>query len=408
LAYLKKPAEQKRRDSGAANDYRHAGGNVHRGHTPSSNPPAPPSDKRLVDILSSAIAEHDQEMITHGEIERLQFFRRTLQRLSAMMAPASEVFQRHSKARGRFQSIVDATSALRALFVERCPQFVNTADDSSQLRFDDEGATTLTLMQRLLADNSDEGETLDMELDGVLFEVAGMRDVLSRDHALAALLQMDMGSISDTVRQELSGINVALTRLLQSLTEALGLPAAPLTAPRAPARPAAAQFPGVPVAPQPSATPRPDLGRAPFTAPAAPASMPPIPPWAPQSTPLPVTPAPAIASEATGLVLSAADDDFPVKSSEPDVAHRSEEEGIKALQAFFESHSPEGTLLKAHDEEFANLVGRLLRYICPETTFSQNDMTIRLRQLKDTLALRKKLHNTMTLAEFKAYFRKTR
>ncbi|MBN2371278.1 MAG: hypothetical protein JXO72_12410 [Vicinamibacteria bacterium] len=381
MPYLKKPVEPQRHDAGAADDNgaHHAFGDVPRGHASASNPPAPVPDRRLVDILSSAIAEHEQEMITHGEIERLRFFRRTLGRLSAMLAPATSIFHRHPEARGRLQSIIDAASALRALFTERCPFFANAADGASQDRIENEGEAAPSLAQRLADDPADESATLDMELEGVLFEVAGMRDVLSRDHALATLFRMETGSICEAVRQELRGINVALAALLQTLTESIGLPSSPAAQPAATMR-----TPHIPVAPQ---TARP------------PASAP---PWASQTTPPPSTP---VASEATGLALSMSDENLSNSSS---VAYRSEEEGIKALQAFFESNSPEGVLLKTSEGEFADLVGRLLHYICPEIAFSQNDMTIRLRQLKDTLALRKKLHNNLTLAEFKAYFRKTR
>jgi hypothetical protein len=51
---------------------------------------------------------------------------------------------------------------------------------------------------------------------------------------------------------------------------------------------------------------------------------------------------------------------------------------------------------------------QLVSLVCQGYTFSETDFASRLKRLKETFTLRKKLHNAMTLAEFKAEFRPPR
>ncbi len=77
---------------------------------------------------------------------------------------------------------------------------------------------------------------------------------------------------------------------------------------------------------------------------------------------------------------------------------------VRSLQDFFNQNSPEGALLKACEPEFARMVAGALVSVCPEVTVSGAELAARIKVLKDTFALRKKLSNTLTLREFKAFF----
>jgi len=159
----------------------------------------------------------------------------------------------------------------------------------------------------------------------------------------------------------------------------------------APAPSVDAPFPFAPVAPG---------GPSPFS---GAQTLPPA--GAPVSSPAAsATPAP----EPTGLELARGAPDLgPGPSQEPpgpDGAHQSEEEAVHHLQSFFNDHSPEGTLLRADEPEFARMVRQLLAIVCPEAELSDSKLGMRTKALRDTFALRKKLHNRLTLTEFKAFF----
>ena len=89
---------------------------------------------------------------------------------------------------------------------------------------------------------------------------------------------------------------------------------------------------------------------------------------------------------------------------EPDGAHRTEEEAVRFLQEFFNGHSPEGALLRADEPEFGRMVRQLLGIVCPGVAFDETKVAARMKALRDTFALRKKLRNALTLREFKAFF----
>jgi hypothetical protein len=80
------------------------------------------------------------------------------------------------------------------------------------------------------------------------------------------------------------------------------------------------------------------------------------------------------------------------------------EQSVRALQDFFNRNSPEGAFLKDREGEFAQMVAAALVSVCPEVTVSGAELAARIKVLKDTFALRKKLKNTLTLREFKAFF----
>jgi hypothetical protein len=167
------------------------------------------------------------------------------------------------------------------------------------------------------------------------------------------------------------------------------------------------------------ARPTPEAAQEPSSSVAAAGAVPPQPePVAPMEAPAqrqPEKPAdqPVAARTDVGLVL-APDPDFaagpgaapePVPAG-PDYERRSEEEAVRSLQTFFNENSPDGTLLRLRDQEFERMVRQLVSITCREASLSSSEMAYRVRQLKDTLVLRKKLKNNLVLPEFKAYFTK--
>jgi hypothetical protein len=81
-----------------------------------------------------------------------------------------------------------------------------------------------------------------------------------------------------------------------------------------------------------------------------------------------------------------------------------DESTVGSLQDFFNRNSPEGVFLRDREAEFARMVASALVTVCPEVAVSGADLAARIKVLKDTFALRKKLKNTLTLREFKAFF----
>ncbi len=82
----------------------------------------------------------------------------------------------------------------------------------------------------------------------------------------------------------------------------------------------------------------------------------------------------------------------------------SDEESVRALQEYFNANTSEGALPKAQEPEFAGLVAETLVRVCPGVTITGADLAARIKVLKDTFALRKKLKNTLTLREFRSLF----
>jgi hypothetical protein len=140
-------------------------------------------------------------------------------------------------------------------------------------------------------------------------------------------------------------------------------------------------------APLPGPTPAP--APAPVAAPAAPA---PVPAAAPVAAPAaPAAPAPPVAE-------AEAEAQAPPAGADP-------EEALRKVQQFFNDNSPAGSLAETHDGEFRSRIAELLRAAAVTSSLSDNAMELRLRQLKSTLGLRKKLNNRMTLPELLGFFR---
>ena len=77
---------------------------------------------------------------------------------------------------------------------------------------------------------------------------------------------------------------------------------------------------------------------------------------------------------------------------------------MRELQTFFNDNSPEGTLLKAQEIDFTRLVAQIVGVVCAGVTFTPNDLATRIRVLRDTFAVRKRLNNMLTVREFKSFF----
>ncbi|MCU0242063.1 MAG: hypothetical protein MUF51_06535, partial [Vicinamibacteria bacterium] len=175
----------------------------------------------------------------------------------------------------------------------------------------------------------------------------------------------------------------------------------PVPVPSIPAPPVAI----TPAPPLPAPSVPPPVAPAP-PAPPAPSIPPPIAPAPPVAATAPVVSAAAPQAEATGLALSGKD--AAATAAPPSATQPIEEEALHALQQFFNDNSPDGPLLKSQEDEFIRMAVKLVAIVVPGVTFAQTDFSLRIRQLKDTFVLRKKLRNRLTLTEFKAYFRKTR
>lgn len=129
---------------------------------------------------------------------------------------------------------------------------------------------------------------------------------------------------------------------------------------------------------------------------------------APPVAPPPAAPAPA---EATGLAVAREPgplDVFPEAPPAPDYEHLSEEEAVRQLQRFYDEHSGDSGLARGDEQELERMARQLVGLVCQGYAFSATDFAARLKRLKETFALRKRLHNAITLTEFKAYFRPPR
>jgi hypothetical protein len=112
----------------------------------------------------------------------------------------------------------------------------------------------------------------------------------------------------------------------------------------------------------------------------------------------------ALVEEPKGPAVSGGKAQEPAAEDEA-YKHRAEDEALKALQEFYNAHSPSGSLQKPHEPEFTRMVKQLLGIVKPDASFGDQDFSKRYRHLKDTMAFRKKLNNALTLPEFEAFFR---
>jgi hypothetical protein len=362
-----------------------------------------------------------------------------------------------AEARSQLEAVLDSISDLhdRLIATYELPPS-NVAPATPEMPFEEAGLGG-ALEEGPTPERETRLETLHLELEGLRDEVQAIREALVDDPALKGLLDQLGGQLREKGLSELNEMCVCLNQLVERLVEMLAkMPAAEETAlpdgsgadAPAPAAPPPSLFPPIQFAPLAPTTPSVPLPQAPLvpsggkarpspspgaetlppagtmrsTAAPGAQTLPPLgapapsvqEPFSDAQTPLrpggpissPAAPVPA--SEPKGLELARGGPDLgpvpPQEPAGPDGTHQSEEEAVHYLQAFFNDHSPEGTLLRADEPEFTRMVRQLLSIVCPEAEPSDAKLGMRTKALRDTFALRKKLHNRLTLTEFKAFF----
>jgi hypothetical protein len=248
-------------------------------------------------------------------------------------------------------------------------------------------------------------EALQLAIEGLRDEIEVIRESLMGNTALMDVLERSPDFMREMARGEFMDFCSALKELVDGCLATLA---------RIPHDEAAAA-----VAPSPARTP---AQPPPAPPPAWPASVPAAPAVAPTAVPAPAPPpvsaprpamsapwpAPSAPPVAAAVPPPPAPEPPPAEVTGPDYQHRSEEEAVHDLQEFFNTNSPEGTLVKADDREFTRMVAQIVGVICVGITFTPADLATRIRVLRDTFGVRKRLNNKLTLREFKSFFGMTR
>jgi hypothetical protein len=392
------------------------------GATIRAAPVQPPTaeERPLGEILAPIVAEHERELASEKSLRQLESISAGLERLLPHLRAAPSAW-RHLGAQDVIQAIVDAVADLTTPINDLWP---TPPIDVHPPGFDEAG---LGEVIEASADGEAVADTtkLEVELEGVLFELRAMREMLIDGGVLAELGAEANERVRAAVGSEMARLCSRLATLVQQAIEVLsympadeagtedGGPAPAVEAPAGTAATPTLPWPEVPAPPaEPAAAPEEAERTAPSAAPWPVGILGAAEPEAAAAPALPGAPPPP-ATQETGLALApvegSAGEPIVVQAPEPqppDYEHRSEEEALRYLQSFFNENSPEGALLKSSEEEFVRMVRRLLTIVFPDVDLSESEMARRLRQLKDTFALRKKLRNTLTLPEFKAYFAK--
>jgi len=243
-----------------------------------------------------------------------------------------------------------------------------------------------------------DASSLEADLEGLLYEVQAIRAILADSTDLASLLGPDGPGVSQGAREEIKGMTSRTADLLQEGLEALSKVSA------APAKPLGEIEPLPPVSDRllwaqaesdqapPSPVPAPD---------AAPPPLPGLPPAFAGDGPGPAEKGLALAEDGP-QILRAAEPEAP---PEEDYSHKSENEALRSLQEFFNDNSPSGAMLRPKEPEFERMIKSLLAILHPTVVFEGSDFVSRLRLLKNTFALRKRLNNSLTVEEFDAFFK---
>jgi len=213
-------------------------------------------------------------------------------------------------------------------------------------------------------------ETLSASLAGLQDGVLVIRESLLGSEAVDDLLANGQDFMREMARGELLDLATTLKELVDAVVETLAM-----LPPESTEAPTPARTPTPPPRPQrQKPTPATHVG----------ILMP------PEEIPVPRAPAAAILP--------------PREPISPDDAVASGERVVKELQEFFNDHSPEGTLVRDAEAAFARMVGAALVRVCQGVSVTGADLTARIKILKDTFAMRKKLRNTLTLREFRSLF----
>jgi hypothetical protein len=355
------------------------------------------------------IAERERELTLELPIQQLAFFHNELQHMARLLKTTPGA-GRIVGAQGVLESILDTIAEFNDFIVSRfgVPQGSVAEATSEPIE-----ASVAVPWDAFPGEAEREAYLLRLQIDleAILDELRTIRESLAGDEMLLELLSQGEERHAGAVKDEMLGIYATLAAILQECIKALSE-----ISEEAEAQPAIVLPP-----PAPAAAPRPPSTPPAVTTSAMPTLLAPLPQVVATATvpagqqmptllaPLPqVPPPPAGEGEATGLALVPGREAEGEAPPEPDYAHRSEEEAIHLLQDFFNEHSPEGFLAKDQESEFERMTHQLLVVVCSGVTFKDSDFATRSRRLRDTFALRKKLHNRLTLNEFKAYFRQTR
>lgn len=356
-------------------------------------------DAPLGDILSSVLAEQERTETYELTLQQLAFFRKELRRMVAFLADTPGL-GRTFGVRVILENVLDTATDLHhellakyelpSLAVARTVEMpIDEAGIGTSIEDEDTGPSTSV-------------ETLAASLEGLKDGVLVIRETLIASECVAELLATAPDFMREMARGELFDLSTTLSELIDKTLELVSM-MPPETAHNAPPEHAPTlRAPRAPVAPSPPATldsvvgvggPAQNLS---FETEATPFKAPPK-PRGPVSVLLP--PEDGVVARAPSAVQLPTHE--PPAPSGPEV---SGEESVRTLQEYFNANTPEGALLKAQEPEFARLVAETLVRVCPGVTVSRADLTARIKVLKDTFALRKKLRNTLTLREFRSLF----
>ena len=371
---------------------------------PAAAPPAAAESRRLSEILSEVFAEQERVAPLQMQLQQIGFFRKELRHMVSVVEQAP-VTGWTAEARSALEGVLDAASDLYDALTSRhaLPSF--SMRRSVEMPFDEAGLGVAL---------DDEGpgpadmnpEALQLAIEGLRDEVQVIRESLLDNTALVDVLERSPDFMREMARGEFIDFCSVLKDLVDGCLATLARipsddrPAAPAARPERPPRPAVAPAPAA-VAPAPAAVAPAPAAVAPAPAVLAPAVAPP--PAAPSLGS--INPGPVVPAASPQSSAAAEASDAPTGA---EYQHRSEEEAVRQLQDFFEGNSPEGTLLKAEEREFTRMVAEIVGVICPGVTFTAADLATRIRVLRDTFGVRKRLRNMLTLREFKSFFGATR
>jgi hypothetical protein len=320
-------------------------------------------DARLADILSPTFSEEERAQVHELGLQQLGFFRKELRRMVAFVSDTPDL-GRTPGVRDVLVAVLDNVSDLHQELLARFQLPALDVQRSVEMPFDEVGIGTSI-------DDEDTGpsmslETLSASLAGLQDGVLVIRESLLGSEAVADLLANGQDFMREMARGELLELATTLKELVDAVVETLAM-----LPPESTEAPALTPPPGPP---RQEPTPATHVG----------ILLP------PDEVSVPRAPAAAI--------LPARD---PVS---PNGATASGERVVKELQDFFNDHSPEGSLVRDAEAAFARMVGAALVRVCQGVSVTGADLTARIKILKDTFAMRKKLRNTLTLREFRSLF----
>lgn len=354
--------------------------------------PVASDNRRLSDILSGVFAEQERVAPLEMQLQQLGFFRKELRHMVNVVEQAPRAGWT-TEARAALEGVLDTASDLRDALASRyaLPDFSVSASADMPI---DEAGLGVALDEEGLGADGGNPEALQLTVEGLRDEIQVIRESLVDNASLVDVLERSPDFMREMARGELIQFCSVLKELIDGCLAAL----ARILADAGPA-PARHERP-----PQPAVEPpRPAVVPVTRPTPAAPtpaapsAARPSMPEPRPVATPV-AAPAPPPAPESMTEAAPAG----------AEYQHRTEEEAVEQLQEFFEANSPEGTLLKAQERDFTRMVAEIVAVVCAGVTFTPAALATRIKVLRDTFAVRKRLRNKLTLREFKSFFGVTR